>query len=48
MSKAVILINAFAEIVYIVCVTVAAMHFNSIGILWWYILVLILRAYRGK
>ena len=36
-----------AEIVYIICVTLAAMHFGRIGILWWYVLVLFLRAYRG-
>lgn len=36
-----------AEIVYIVCVTLAAIHFNSAAILWWYVLVLLLRAYRG-
>ena len=36
-----------AEIVYIICVTLAAMHFNNTALLWWYLLVLFLRAYRG-
>ena len=47
MSKIEKLFYIFAEIVYIACVTLAAMHFGRIGILWWYVLVLFLRAYRG-
>ena len=35
------------ECIYIVCVTLAAMHFNNTALLWWYLLVLFLRAYRG-
>jgi hypothetical protein len=47
MSKSVKILNLVVEIVYIICVTLAAMHFNRIGLLWWYVLVLFLRAYRG-
>lgn len=36
-----------AEIVYIVCVTLTALHFNNTALLWWYLLVLFLRAYKG-
>ena len=36
-----------AEIVYIVCVTYAAMYFHNAALLWWYVLVLFIRAYRG-
>lgn len=35
------------EIVYIVCVTFVAIRFNNTSLLWWYVLVLFLRAYRG-
>ena len=37
-----------AEIVYIACVTQAAMHFNNTALLWWYVLAIILRAYRRQ
>lgn len=47
MSKSVKILYLAIECVYIVCVTLAAMHFNSAAILWWYVLVLLLRAYRG-
>ena len=47
MSKTVKILYLLVEIVYIVCVTLAAMHFGRTGILWWYVLVLLLRAYRG-
>ncbi len=47
MSKTVKILYLFVEIVYIVCVTLAAMHFHSTNLLWWYVLVLLLRAYRG-
>ena len=36
------------DCVYIVCVTLAAMRFHNATLLWWYVLVLFLRAYRGK
>ena len=35
------------ECIFIVCITLAAMHFNNTALLWWYLLVLFLRAYRG-
>ena len=44
MSKTVKILYLFVEIVYIACVTLAAMHFNSTALLWWYVLVLFLRA----
>ena len=47
MNKIEKLLYTLTEIVYIVCVTYAAIHFGKIGILWWYVLVLLLRAYRG-
>ena len=47
MNKIVEFFYIAAEIVYIVCVTYAAIHFKNTAILWWYVLVLFLRAYRG-
>lgn len=47
MSKSVKILFLAVEIVYVACVTIAAMHFNNTAILWWYVLVLFLRAYRG-
>lgn len=34
------LCNLITEATYIVCVTVAAMHFDKPSLLWWYIMVL--------
>lgn len=36
--KFVVLFSAILKIAYCVCVTVAAIHFNDPGILWWYLL----------
>jgi hypothetical protein len=36
--KFVILFNVLLKILYCVCVTVAAIHFNDARILWWYLL----------
>lgn len=36
--KFVVLFGTLIKIVYCVCVTVAAIHFNDPGILWWYLL----------
>ena len=47
MNKILLLLNAVTECVYIVCVTYAAIHFERIGLLWWYILVLFLRVAWG-
>lgn len=47
MSKSVKILYLLVEIVYIACVTLAAMHFDKISILWFYLLVIALRAYRG-
>lgn len=47
MSKIEKLFYIFAEIVYIVCVTLATIHFDNTGLLWWFVLVIFLRAYRG-
>lgn len=47
MSKTVKILYLFVEIVYIACVTLAAMHFNSPHLLWWYVLALFLLEYRG-
>lgn len=47
MSKTVKIIYLLTECVYIACVTLAAMHFHNTALLWWYVLVLFLRAYRG-
>lgn len=38
-----LLLNAITECVYIACVTYAAVHFEKISILWWYVMVLLLR-----
>ena len=38
--KFVLLCSVILKIAYCVCVTVAAIHFNDTGILWWYLLVL--------
>ena len=35
--KVVVLSNILIKIAYCVCVTVAAIHFNDSGILWWYL-----------
>ena len=48
MSKTVKIIYLLTEAVYIACVTLAAMHFHNAALLWWYVLVLFLRAYRGR
>lgn len=37
--KFVILCNTFLMIAYCACVTTAAIHFDSVNILWWYLLV---------
>ena len=47
MSKSLKLLYLATEAVYIACVTIVAMHFNNTALLWWYVLVLFLRAYRG-
>lgn len=47
MSKSVKILYLIVEAVFIVCVTLAAMHFNNTALLWWYVLVLLLRAYQG-
>ena len=47
MSKSEKILYLVVECVYIACVTLAAISFGKIGILWWYVLVLFLRAYRG-
>ena len=47
MNKITKLLYLTAEIVYIICVTYVAMYFGKTGILWWYVLVLFLREYRG-
>lgn len=41
------LLHLAADCVFFACVTLAAMHFHSTNLLWWYVLVLLLRAYRG-
>ena len=48
MNKITNLLYLTADIVFIVCVTYAAMYFGKTSILWWYVLVLFLRAYRGQ
>lgn len=48
MSKSVKILYLIVEIVYIACVTLAAIHFDKISILWFYLLVILLRAYRGR
>lgn len=36
--KFVVLSDTLLKIAYCVCVTIAAIHFNDPGILWWYLL----------
>lgn len=36
--KAVLLASTITKILFCVCVTVAAIHFNNAAILWWYLL----------
>ena len=36
--KFVMLMSVILKIAYCICVTIAAIHFNNAGILWWYIL----------
>lgn len=46
--KFVALISVILKIAYCVCITVAAIHFNRVGILWWYWLALLFGyEYRG-
>jgi hypothetical protein len=40
------LLHLAADCVFFACVTIAAMHFNSPNLLWWYVLVPILWVYR--
>lgn len=47
MSKFVKILYLVTECVFIVCVTLAAMHFHKTSLLWWYLLTPVLRAYRG-
>ena len=35
------LLNILFDVVYVLCVTYAAIHFNNTALLWWYLLVLI-------
>lgn len=48
MNKTLKIFDAVTEGVFVVCVTLAAMHFNMPALLWWFVIVPILRAYRGK
>ena len=36
--KAVMIANTVIMSVYAICVTLAAVHFNNPGILWWYLM----------
>lgn len=47
MNKDLKFLYTVMECVYIACVTLAAMHFNRASLLWWYVLVIFFRAYRG-
>ena len=47
MSKIEKLLYIITEIVFIVCVTYVALYFHNAALLWWFVLVLLLRAYRG-
>lgn len=47
MNIILLLLNALTECVYIACVTLAAIRFEKVGLLWWYILVLFLRVAWG-
>ena len=46
MNKIEKLLYITAEIVLIVCVTYVAMYFRNTALLWWYVLVIFLRAYQ--
>lgn len=48
MNKALKILDAITECVFVVCVTMAAIHFRMTGLLWWFVMLPILRAYRGK
>ena len=48
MDKTEKLLAVSAEIVLIVCVTCVAMYFRNAALLWWYVLALLLRAYRFR
>lgn len=40
--KSVMICNAVIKSVFAVCVTVAAVYFHNAGLLWWYVLLLLL------
>lgn len=48
MNKTIKILDAVTECVFVICVTMAAIHFNMYGLLWWLVMLPVLRAYRGK
>ena len=48
MNKILMILDAVTECMFVICVTLAAARFDMHGLLWWFVLLPILRAYRGK
>lgn len=48
MNKDLKILYIVMECVYIACVTLAAMEFKNASLLWWYVMLLFFRVYRGR